>query len=138
MEVIIENYEPFIYVFLEGKEWKNLNIKCLIDTWFSGSLATPYFKGKWKDKSLVNDIDFLEIPILFDKKIETASWYSKTYKTFVWIQINWEKVESELLIFESEIPFSKEKDYLILWMKFLKENKKNLNINFDNNIFNLI
>ena len=137
MNIEIDNYQPFILIKLENKDFSNIEVKCLIDTGFSWALAIPYFKWKWENDSLVNYFNFLDEPAKYEKDIETASSKSKAYRAFVWLKIKNTEFKTELLIYESEITYSKDKDFLLLWMKFLNDNKKILNINYLKNRFEL-
>lgn len=115
MLIEIINYEPYVELIISNKWSGNLNCKCLIDTWFSWDIAIPYFKNN--ANSIVNNIDFIKNETYMlnsNNWTETASWESKTYRSVIEIIFSWELINSELLIFEHNLDYSKDRDCMIL------------------------
>ena len=116
MNIEIDNYEPYIEVVIKNEKLSNIKIKCLVDTGFSGILAIPYFVWKNDEKSLVNKIDFIDTPKLLKEEnyLETATWTSKTYKSFITLEFNSIKIKSKILIYKHNLEYASDKDHLIL------------------------
>ena len=124
MKITVENFEPFAVVTVKDKLLKNTNIKCVIDTWFTWFLTVPYFVWKWEKSSVVNNFKFLKSPIELPKSkwIETASWKVRSYLWFIWFCLWNHEYESEIFIYESNMPYSPKRDVILLWMEFLEIN----------------
>jgi len=127
----IVNYEPFVYLGIKNQTKNDCKVKCLADTWFTGLLSIPYFVWKWEYDSLVNQIEFMEGKTKLNPKskwVETASWISKTYKSYITVELNWIETESEILIYEHDSEYSERRDIMLLWIEFIEMNGLHLNI----------
>lgn len=138
--MIIEfiNREPFIKINIKNfKSW-DIECLCLVDTWFSWSMAIPYFLDN--NNSLISKIDlFANTTKLLDQSnwIETASWISRTYTSTLLINIDDQILDSEIFIYEHLLWYSNIRDFFIIWIKFFEDNKKILNFDFLNKEFTL-
>ena len=89
---------------------------------------------------MINNFFFFEKPIELPEKqrTETASWKVKTFRTYVKLNIWTDIYESELIIYKNKEDYSKRRDTMLIWMEFLKENKKILNLDFANKTHELL
>lgn len=136
----IINYEPFIEIIIENERSKNIRTRCLLDTWFSWTLCIPYFIWKWENLSLVNNVDLHDnkTRLLDDHEwMETATWICKTYISVISVNLSWIQLDSDIFIYEHSLEYSKTRDFPIIWIRFLEENEKILNLNFKKKIFEL-
>ena len=124
----------------KGKIEDNVDIWCVIDTWFTWSLSIPYFVRYPEANSLVKQIQFFEKAVLLSEKdwIETATWKAKTYKTYVWVYFWNEVIKSEIMIYETKMKYLPSRDWILLWMEFLEINKMKLNLDFEEKEFELL
>ena len=134
----IVDHIPYVKVTIKNINNKGIVINSLVDTWFSWSLAIPYFEWKNETISLINKIDLLSNqtkPLPEKEWLETASWISKTYSSLITIKMNNFKINSEVLIYKHSADYQKKYDGLVLWMKFIEENNLDLVIKTKNSRF---
>ena len=131
MEIEIFNNQPIIQFTLFDKSNNPLKCDFLVDTWFMESVVLIVDKKNSALLKIIEVFNFEEVPE--NKWIMVWNW--QKVKTFSWkIKANffWKKENINVLIVQWE-----KDDMPIIWIEFLKQNQKKLNLDFDKNIFEL-
>jgi len=130
MKVEIFENKPIVEFEIFDNHEKWFMIDFLIDTWFTESIALIVDKN---DSTLLKTIEIFDFKNLENEWIILWNW--EFAKTSLWkINANFfwkiEKVNVLIIFWEKD-------DMPVVWIEFLKQNRKKLNLDFEKNIFEL-
>lgn len=132
MEINVTNNQPIIeFTFFDVLK-KPFKIDFLVDTWFMWSLALIVNKV---NSNLLKIIEVFDMKELDDKKwLQMWNWLKARTSSWKIIAKFFSDIEFvDVLIIEWESD-----DMPVLWIEFLKANKKHLSLNFFSEVFKLV
>lgn len=112
---------------------KNNKMECdfLIDTWFTESVVLIVDKN---NSSLLKIIEVYDVKKVNDsEKLKIWDWsYAETFEWKIYANLLWNEERIDVLIVNWE-----RDEMPLIWIEFLKQNRKKLNLDFEKNIFEL-
>lgn len=131
MEIVIFDNQPIIQFELYDISNKPFKCDFLVDTWFMWSVALIVNKNK---SNLLQIIEIFNLVDLEKEQwLEMWNWKkTRTFSANIPINFFWKKENVNILIVEWE-----NDDMPVLWIEFLKMNKKHLSLNFLKKVFKL-
>ena len=131
MKIEIFENMPIVRFSLFDKNNNEMQCDFLIDTWFTESVVLIVDK---KNSSLLKIIDVYWLKKV-DKSERLKIWdwsYAETFEWKIYANLLWKEERVDVLIVNWE-----RDEMPLIWIEFLKQNKKKLNLDFKNDIFEL-
>ncbi len=131
MKIKINNYRPLVNLFLHTPSGKYKSQKFLVNTGFTGSII--FSIGNKEILSNLHLHDLSELDKSKNQGVEVADGrIIKTFLAKIIIKVDDKIEKTDVLIMDSD-----NDDYPIIGIDFLMQNKKKLNLDFVNEVFEI-